>query len=47
MKAAKEECIDERCKNMEKGMPGQPLQNHSSGHLGGWATLWLTEEMLD
>ena len=27
--------------------PQQPLQNHPSGHLGGWATLWSTEEMLD
>ena len=25
----------------------QPLQNHPSGHLGGWATLWSAEEMLD
>ena len=24
-----------------------PLQNHSSGHLGGWATPWSAEEMLD
>ena len=23
------------------------LQNHSSGHLGGWVTLWSAEEMLD
>ena len=23
------------------------LQNHSSGHLGGWATLWSAEEMVD
>ena len=27
--------------------PQQPLQNHSSGHLGRWATLWSAEEMLD
>ena len=28
-------------------MPKQPLQNHPSGHLGGRATPWLAEEMLD
>ena len=28
--------------------PGQQrLQNHLPGHLGGWATPWSTEEMLD
>ena len=27
--------------------PRQPLQNHHSGHLGGWATPWSAEEMLD
>ena len=27
--------------------PWQPLQNHLSGHLGGWAMPWLAEEMLD
>ena len=27
--------------------PRQPLQNHPSGHLGGWATPWSVEEMLD
>ena len=26
--------------------PRQPLQNHLSGHLGGWATQWSAEEML-
>ena len=25
----------------------QPLQNHSSGHIGGWATPWSAEEILD
>ena len=25
----------------------QPLQNHPSEHLGGWATPWSAEEMLD
>ena len=25
----------------------QPLQNHPSGHLGRWVTLWSAEEMLD
>ena len=25
----------------------QPLLNHPSGHLGGWATPWSAEEMLD
>ena len=28
-------------------MPRQPLQNHPSGHLGGWATPWSAEEMLN
>ena len=28
-------------------VPWQPLQNHTSGHLGGWAMLWSVEEMLD
>ena len=28
-------------------MPLQPLQNHPSGHTGGWATPWSAEEMLD
>ena len=28
-------------------MPWQPLQTYSSGHLGGWVTLWSAEEMLD
>ena len=27
--------------------PQEPLKNHSSGHLGGWATPWSAEEMLD
>ena len=27
--------------------PRQPFQNHPSGHLGGCATPWSTEEMLD
>ena len=27
--------------------PRQPLQNHPSGHLGGWAASWSAEEMLD
>ena len=27
--------------------PRQPLQNHTSGHLGGWATPWSAEEMPD
>ena len=41
------------CQEMETWMvwachtPRQPLQNHSSGHLGGWVTLWSAEEMLD
>ena len=28
-------------------IPPWPLKNHSSGHLGGWGTLWSVEEMLD
>ena len=27
--------------------PHQPLQNHPSGHLEGWATPWSAEEMLN
>ena len=27
--------------------PRQPLQNHPPGYLGGWATPWSAEEMLD
>ena len=27
--------------------PRQPLQNHPARHLGGWATPWSAEEMLD
>ena len=27
--------------------PRQSLQNHPSGHFGGWATPWSAEEMLD
>ena len=27
--------------------PRRPLQNHHSGHLGGWARPWSVEEMLD
>ena len=27
--------------------PGRPVQNHSSGHLGGWAMPWSAEEKLD
>ena len=41
------------CQETETGIvrtchaPRQPLQNHPSGHLGGWATPWSAEEMLD
>ena len=28
-------------------MARQPVQNHPSGHLGGWATPWSAEEKLD
>ena len=27
--------------------PRQPFNNHPLGHLGGWATQWSAEEMLD
>ena len=27
--------------------PRQLIQNHPSGHIGGWATPWSAEEMLD
>ena len=39
--------------SQEMGTPGrhvtpqQHLQNHSSGHLEGWGTLWLAAEKLD
>ena len=36
-----ETCIIRACHT-----PRQPLQNHPSGHLGRWATLWSAEEML-
>ena len=41
------------CEETETGMvraghaPQQSLQNHPSGHLGGWTTPWSAEEMLD
>ena len=41
------------CQETESSMvrachtPQQLLQNHPSGHLGGWATPWSAEEMLD
>ena len=38
----KETCMVRACHT-----PQQPLQNRSSGHLGGWATPWSAEEMLD
>ena len=28
-------------------MPRQPLRNHPSGNLGGWATSWSAEEIFD
>ena len=34
-------CIVRACQ-----APQQPLKNHPSGHLGGWATPWSAEEML-
>ena len=37
-----ETCMVQACHT-----PQQPLQNHLSGRLGGWATPWLAEEMLD
>ena len=44
---------DVNCQEMETCMvrachtPRQPLQNHPSVHLGGWATPWSAEEVLD
>ena len=41
------------CQETETGIarachaPRQTLQNHPSGYLGGWATPWSAEEMLD
>ena len=37
----------ETCVVWASHMPRQPLQNHSSGHHGGWTALWSAEEMLD
>ena len=37
----------ETCMVRTRHTPQQPLQNHPSGHLGGWATPWSAEEMLD
>ena len=30
----------------ERVMPRQSLQNHLSGHIGGWMMPWSAEEML-
>ena len=35
------------CKELACDTPRQPLKNHPSGHLGGWATPWSAEEMPD
>ena len=35
-------CMVQACHTLQ-----QPLQNHPSGHLGGWATPWSAEEMPD
>ena len=37
----------ERCMVRACHTAQQPLQNHPTGHLGGWTTLWLAEEILD
>ena len=37
-----EACMVQTCHT-----PRQPLQNHPSAHLGGWAPPWSAEEMLD
>ena len=37
----------ETCMFWECHTHQQPLQNHLSGHFGGWATPWSAEEMLD
>ena len=36
-----------RVGNLHGHTPRQPLQNRPSGRLGGWATPWSVEEMLD
>ena len=38
----RETCMVQACHT-----PQQPSPNHPSGHLGGWATPWSSEEMLD
>ena len=41
-------CQDtETCMVLACHTPRQPLQNHPSGHPGGWATPWSAEKMLD
>ena len=41
-------CLEtETCMVWACYMPEQHLQNHPSGHLWGWATLWLAKDMLD
>ena len=37
----------EICMVGECQVPLQPLQNHLSGHLGGWAKLWSADETLN
>ena len=37
----------ETCMVRARHTPRLPLQNHPSGHLGGWAPSWSAEEMLD
>ena len=37
-----ETCLARACHT-----PREPPQNHPSGHLGGWATPWSAEEMVD
>ena len=40
-------CETETCMVWACHTSRQPLQKHPSGHLGGWATLWSAEEMLE
>ena len=36
----------ETCMVLTSHTPRQPLQNHPSGHLGGWAAPWSAKKML-
>ena len=46
--ASSDNCQEtETCMARACHTPRQPLQKHPPGHLGGWATPWSVEKMLD